>query len=204
VYDYCQKFMKEHDMTGSWDMNCCPLVHAGARSAQGLVRPGDNQVKPGDVFHLSFGAKLNGYATDFQRTWYVPEPGETQAPEEVRRAFDALAGTIEYVRTHIRPGLEGRELDAMARGQMEDAGYTYSRGSGHTVGMALHDGCVQLCPDSKVLGDLPSRRLEAGNVFTLEFFAMTSCGVVAIEDMVHLTEGGGEFVYLPQKELWLL
>ena len=27
-------------MTGSWDMGCCPLVHAGARSNQGLVRPG--------------------------------------------------------------------------------------------------------------------------------------------------------------------
>lgn len=32
VYDFCQAFMKEHDMTGSWDMGCCPLVHAGARS----------------------------------------------------------------------------------------------------------------------------------------------------------------------------
>ena len=33
---------------------------------------------------------------------------------------------------------------------------------------------------------------------------MTSCGVVAIEDMVRLTEHGGEFLYIPQKEIWTL
>ena len=32
----------------------------------------------------------------------------------------------------------------------------------------------------------------------------TSRGVVAIEDMVQLTENGGEFLYIPQKELWTL
>ena len=55
-----------------------------------------------------------------------------------------------------------------------------------------------------MLGDLPARKLEAGNVFTLEFFADTSRGVVAIEDMVQLTEHGGELLYIPQKELWTL
>ena len=204
VYDFCQRFMKEHEMVSSWDNNCCPLVHAGARSNQGLVRPGDNPIRPGDTFHLSFGAKKDGYATDFQRSWYVFEEGETSVPEEVQHAFDTVRDVIEYVRTHIRPGMEGRQLDAMAREIMEKAGFAYSRGSGHAVGMALHDGCFQLCPDTPVLGDLPERKLEEGNVFTLEFFAMTSRGVVAIEDMVRLTAHGGEFLYIPQKEIWTL
>ncbi len=204
VYDFCQAFMKEHDMTGSWDMGCCPLVHAGARSNQGLVRPGDNPIRPGDTFHLSFGAKKDGYATDFQRTWYVFEPGEHTVPQEVQHAFDTVRDVIEYVRVHMRPGMEGRQVDAMAREIMGKNGFTYGRGSGHAVGRALHDGCFQLCPDSAVLGDLPARKLEAGNVFTLEFFADTSRGVVAIEDMVRLTDHGGEFLYIPQKELWTL
>lgn len=204
VYDFCQAFMKEHDMTGSWDMGCCPLVHAGARSNQGLVRPGNNPIRPGDTFHLSFGAKKNGYATDFQRTWYVFEPGEKTIPQEVRHAFDTVRDVIEYVRVHMRPGMEGRQVDAMAREIMGKNGFTYGRGSGHAVGRALHDGCFQLCPDSAVLGDLPERKLEVGNVFTLEFFSDTSRGVVAIEDMVQLTENGGEFLYIPQKELWTL
>ncbi len=204
VYDYCQAFMKEHGMVGSWENSCCPLVHAGARSNQGLVHPGDNPIRPGDTFHLSFGAKKNGYATDFQRTWYVFEEGETAIPEEVQRAFDTIRNVIETVRTSMRPGIEGRQVDEMARKIMEKAGYTYSRGSGHAVGMALHDGCFQLCPDTPVLGDLPARKLEAGNVFTLEFFCDTSRGVVAMEEMIELTEHGGEYVYKPQTELWTL
>lgn len=126
VYDFCQRFMKEHDIVSSWDNNCCPLVHAGARSNQGLVRPGNNPIRPGDTFHLSFGAKQNGYATDFQRTWYVFEPGESTVPEEVQRAFDTVRDVIEYVRMNIRPGMEGRQVDDMARTIMERAGFTYS------------------------------------------------------------------------------
>lgn len=204
VYDYCQAFMKEHGMVGSWENSCCPLVHAGALSNQGLVHPGKNPIRPGDTFHLSFGAKRNGYATDFQRTWYVFDEGEKQIPQEVQHAFDTIRNVIETVRTTMRPGIEGRQVDEIAREMMEKAGYTYSRGSGHSVGMALHDGCFQLCPDSRVLGDLPARKLEAGNVFTLEFFCDTSHGVVAMEEMIQLTENGGEYVYLPQTELWTL
>ena len=204
VYDYCQAFMKEHGMVGSWENSCCPLVHAGARSNQGLVHPGKNPIRPGDTFHLSFGAKRNGYATDFQRTWYVFDEGEKQIPQEVQHAFDTIRNVIETVRTTMRPGIEGRQVDEIAREMMEKAGYTYSRGSGHSVGMALHDGCFQLCPDSRVLGDLPARKLEAGNVFTLEFFCDTSHGVVAMEEMIQLTENGGDYVYLPQTELWTL
>lgn len=204
VYDYCQAFMKEHGMVGSWENSCCPLVHAGARSNQGLVHPGKNPIRPGDTFHLSFGAKRNGYATDFQRTWYVFAEGEKEVPQEVQHAFDTIRNVIETVRTTIRPGIEGRQVDEIARRMMEKAGFAYSRGSGHAVGMALHDGCFQLCPDSRVLGDLPARKLEADNVFTLEFFCDTSHGVVAMEEMIRLTENGGEYVYLPQTELWTI
>lgn len=204
VYDYCQAFMKEHGMVGSWENSCCPLVHAGARSNQGLVHPSKNPIRPGDTFHLSFGAKRNGYATDFQRTWYVFAEGEKEVPQEVQHAFDTIRNVIETVRTTIRPGIEGRQVDEIARRMMEKAGFAYSRGSGHAVGMALHDGCFQLCPDSRVLGDLPARKLETDNVFTLEFFCDTSHGVVAMEEMIRLTENGGEYVYLPQTELWTI
>lgn len=204
VYRYCQAFMRKNGLTGSWENSCCPLVHAGARSRQGLVPPSENPIRPGDVFHLSFGAKKNGYATDFQRTWYVFEEGEKSVPQEVQNAFDAIRKTIEVVRTAMRPGMEGRQVDEMAREIMGQAGFAYSRGSGHAVGMALHDGCFQLCPDTPVLGDLPGRRLEAGNVFTLEFFRNTSRGVVAMEEMIELTEHGGEYIYYPQTQLWTL
>ena len=203
VYDYCQDFMKKHDLTGSWENSCCPLVNAGTRSNSGLVHPGRNPILPGDTFHLSFGCKQDGYATDFQRTWYVLRPGETEAPKEVQHAFDSVRLTIETVRRQMRPGWEGRQVDALATKTMAECGFV-SHGCGHGVGMALHDGCFQMCQDTPVLGDLPARRMEAGNVFTLEFYADTPCGILAVEEMVERTQDGGRYVYEPQTELWLI
>lgn len=204
VYEFCQKFMNEHGLTSSWDNNCCPLVHSGKRANHAMVRPENNDIRKGDVFHLSFGAKLDGYATDFQRSWYVLDDGESKAPEEVQKAFDTIIGTIEYVRKNLRAGMMGKEIDALARKVMGEAGYTYSRGCGHTVGMALHDGVVTLGPDNSTLGELPSRIIEKDYVFTLELFAETSYGVVAVEEMVKAGENGGEFLYIPQTELWYI
>lgn len=202
VYDYCQEFMRKNNLTPSWEASCCPLVHAGARSNQGLVHPGKNAVRPGDVFHLSFGAKhASGYATDFQRSWYVLEEGETEAPAEVQEGFAAVINAIDSTRAAIRPGIEGREVNRIFSKAL--AGYAAS-GGGHAVGRALHDGCFQLAPDSAVIGELPAVPLEAGNVFTLEVFCQTSRGVIGVEELIRLTEEGAEYVYRPQRELWTL
>lgn len=202
VYDYCQEFMRKHQLTPSWEASCCPLVHAGARSNQGLVHPGKNQVRPGDVFHLSFGAKhATGYATDFQRSWYVLEEGETEAPAEVRDAFQAVIDAIDGTRAAIRPGMEGREVNRIFNEAL--AGWPAS-GGGHAVGRALHDGCFQLAGDSPVIGELPAVPLEVGNVFTLEVFCQTLRGVIGVEELIRLEEDGASYLYIPQRELWTL
>lgn len=203
VWEYCQAFMREHNLTSSWENDACPLVHAGIRANQGLVHPSaTNAVQPGDVFHLSFGAKHpTGYATDFQRSWYVFEPGETEVPAEVQAAFDATIEAIDYTRRTMRPGDEGRYVNKIFNGKL--AGFDAS-GGGHAVGRALHDGCFQLAGDSKVIGKLPEVELEVGNVFTLEVFCNTPRGVIGVEEMIRLTPDGGEYLYIPQRELWTL
>jgi Xaa-Pro aminopeptidase len=203
VWEYCQAFMREHNLTSSWENDACPLVHAGIRANQGLVHPSaTNAVQPGDVFHLSFGAKHpTGYATDFQRSWYVFEPGETEVPAEVQAAFDATIEAIDDTRRTMRPGDEGRYVNKIFNGKL--AGFDAS-GGGHAVGRALHDGCFQLAGDSKVIGKLPEVELEVGNVFTLEVFCNTPRGVIGVEEMIRLTPDGGEYLYIPQRELWTL
>ena len=203
VWTYCQQFMRSHNLTSSWENEACPLVHAGARSNQGLVHPSAaNAVRPGDVFHLSFGAKhASGYATDFQRSWYVLEPGETEPPQEVSAAFEATIEAIDYTRRTMRPGDEGRYVNKIFNEKL--VGFNAS-GGGHSVGRALHDGCFQLAGDSRVIGELPAVPLEVGNVFTLEVFNFTSRGVIGVEEMIRLTPDGGEYLYIPQRELWTL
>lgn len=40
VYDFCQAFMKEHDMTGSWDMGLLPAGTRGRAEQSGPGSPG--------------------------------------------------------------------------------------------------------------------------------------------------------------------
>ena len=86
----------------------------------------------------------------------------------------------------MRPGMEGRQVDEMARKIMEKAGYTYSHGSGHVVGVALHDG-----PDTPVLGDLSARKLEVSSFATGVYTPMSACG-----SLDRVLQNGGEFAFV--------
>ncbi len=204
VYKYCQDEMKKRGATSSWDNHCCPLVHAGKRANQGMVTPTDNAIRKGDVFHVSFGIKKNGYATDFQRTWYALDDGEETAPDEVLNAFNILKDTIDETRKRCKPGVKGSDIDKLSRDSMAKHGVSYSRGSGHTVGRALHDGAVSLSQKSNTFGDLTDRPIEIGFVFTLELFMETSRGVVALEEMVVVEEDCAKFICSPQTEIWYI
>jgi Xaa-Pro aminopeptidase len=209
VFDWCRTYMAQHSLTGSWDEHACPLVHAGIRAKHGMVTPGDNPIQPGDAFHLSWGVRQNGYAIDCQRTWYVPNPEDWQdgiciVPDEVQNAFDTIVNSIDAARAAMRPGIAGWEIDKIARDSVMAAGYpNYARGSGHTVGRALHDGGIALAPKGIRYGAMTELPLDAGFVSTLELFLNTSRGVVAVEEMVQVTPDGGVFLAPAQRELWI-
>ncbi len=204
VYEFCQEEIKKRGAETSWDNHCCPLVHAGKRANQGMVTPTDNMIRKGDVFHLSLGIKKNGYATDFQRSWYALEDGEKIAPDEVLNAFKIIRDTVDLTRKACKPGTKGSDIDKIARDNMAKHGIAYSRGSGHTVGRSLHDGAVSLSLKSSTFGDLTERPIEANFVFTLELFIETSRGVVAVEEMIVVDQDGGKYICEPQTELWYI
>lgn len=204
VFDWCREEMARHGLSGSWDEHACPLVHAGIRSKHGMVTPGENPLQPGDAFHLSWGVRKDGYATDCQRMWYVPKPGESVAQIEVQRAFDTIVGAIDRARQALRPGVTGWQVDKIARDYVLEAGYpNYPRGSGHAVGRALHDGGNAIAPRGIRYGQMTELPIDEGFVTTLELFLNTSRGVVAVEEMVRVTPTGGEFLAPPQTRLWI-
>ena len=96
------------------------------------------------------------YGSDNQRVWYFLREGETQAPAGVRRAFDAVAGAIQAAADFVRPGVQGWEVDAVARRYIVEAGYPeYPHALGHSVGRHSHDGGVGFYPRWERYGDKP-------------------------------------------------
>lgn len=191
--------------TTAWNPAHCPGLNAGPASPWGHVGPSDEIVRPGEIFHMDFGVKLNDYCSDHQRVWYCLRPNEDEPPAEVLHAFNAVKSAIRNAAAAIRPGVVGWEIDAIARQTITAAGYPeYPHALGHQVGRAVHDGGVGFYPRWERYGDKPYGTIDAGMVLTLELGVRTRYGYISLEEEVLVTADGYEWIGQPQEELWLI
>lgn len=168
------------------------IVAGGAHGALPHAEPREVAVERGTLVILDWGALLDGYCSDCTRTLAtgrLEDPEAAESYELVRHAQAAALGAVA-------PGPTGREIDAIARGVIEEAGRgeRFGHGLGHGVGLEVHEG-----PRLSKLGQDP---LAAGNVVTVEpgVYEPGRFGV-RIEDLVVVTESGHEVLSSFPKEL---
>lgn len=218
TFDYAQVGMSEiqisdfmHARLGklgldtAWDYGECPIVNAGPESAAGHVGPTQLKIQPGHLLHIDFGVRKNDYCSDIQRMAYFLNSGETHPPERLRRAFNTVVEAIQACVAAIRPGVLGKEIDAIARDFVMQAGYPeYMHGTGHHLGRLAHDGAGILGPEWERYGDTPNYPLEVGHVYTVEpSIFVPDYGMIGVEEVVLVTSQGGRFLSHPQTELIL-
>ncbi|RFT15983.1 MAG: Aminopeptidase YpdF (MP-, MA-, MS-, AP-, NP- specific) [Candidatus Saccharicenans subterraneus] len=198
--------LKKRGLPTAWGQSTCPAVFTGPDTAQAHYSPTDRKAEPGHILNMDFGVKVDGYCSDMQRTFYLLQPGESQAPPEVRQGFETIVTAIEEARKAMKPGVQGVQVDAVARKIITGAGYQeFPHALGHQVGRFAHDGTALLGPAWEKYADKPFHPLEPGMVFTLEpRLTVPGRGVVTIEEMVVVTESGAEFLSHPQKDLLLI
>ncbi len=190
----------------SWDQSSCPSVFTGPDTAGAHYGPTDRKTKPGHIINMDFGVKKDDYVSDLQRTWYFLKNGEQDAPPEVKKAFNAVRDAITEAAKFLKPGVEGWQVDDVARNYIVDQGFEeYPHALGHQVGREAHDGSGTLCPQWERYGKLPFLKVEEGQVYTLE--PRVTCegyGVATIEEEVVVTHNGCEFLSPRQMELILI
>jgi Xaa-Pro aminopeptidase len=190
----------------AWEEATCPAVFTGPGGAEAHYAPGERKVERGHVLNMDFGVKVDAYVSDMQRTFYVLAEGETSAPPDVQKGFDTIVRSIELSQRAMRPGVEGRAIDAVARGIIVGAGYEeYPHALGHQVGRFAHDGTALLGPTWEKYAEKPYKKLEPGMVFTIEpRLTVAGRGICTIEEMVVVTEHGCEWLSTPQTSLVLI
>jgi Xaa-Pro aminopeptidase len=102
----------------------------------------------GELLLVDSGAQYRDGTTDVTRTIAVGAPGEFE-----RDAFTrVLRGMIAISRARWPRGLAGRDLDALARAALWQAGLDYDHGTGHGVGhyLSVHEGPQSLSRRSNV------------------------------------------------------
>jgi len=193
-------------LPAAWGRATCPAVFTGPDTAQAHYSPTGRTVERGHVLNMDFGVKVEGYCSDMQRTFYILGRGETAAPDDVMRGFRTIVRTVEESKKAMKPGVEGRAVDAIARSIISEAGYAeFPHALGHQVGRFAHDGTALLGPAWEKYAQKPFRKLEEGMVFTIEpRLTVPGRGVVTIEEMVVVTGDGAEWLGRPQKEIILV
>jgi len=205
VSDFMHAQLQEFGVQPAWDYMNCPTVNAGPESPVGHVGPGDIRIERGHLMHLDFGVLQDEYCSDIQRVVYFLGPQESSPPEPVLHGFNTVVRAIQAAVKAMKPGILGKEVDAIARQIVTGAGYEeFKYATGHQLGRLAHDGAGILGPEWERYGDTPNFPLEAGQVYTIEPGLMVpGYGYVGLEEDVLVTESGAEFLSDPQVELIL-
>jgi Xaa-Pro aminopeptidase len=201
IYRLIRQRMQALGVADAWQASRNPAVDAGPNKLFGHAGPSANRTKAGHLLHFDFGVRYQGYCADLQRMFFLGSP--QKVPPDVEAAFSTVRDAITAASEHIRPGVQGYEVDAVARTFVQDHGYEeHQHALGHQIGQNAHDGSTILGPVWDRYGSSPKGTLEAGNVFTLELYVTTkNHGQVSLEEDVLVTKTGCRFLSNRQTDL---
>ena len=155
------------------------IVAAGPNAALPHHRADETALRAGEPIVIDMGANYRGYRSDLTRTFVVGDPDDT-----FRRIYDIVLRAQQAAIDAASPGMTGEEIDSVARGVIEDAGYgdKFGHGLGHGVGLVIHERPMVVPKSEDVV--------ENGMVFTIEpGIYISGWGGIRIEDIVVMEDG---------------
>jgi Xaa-Pro aminopeptidase len=167
------------------------IVAAGPHGALPHAEPRDVEIPEGTLVVVDWGARYQGYCSDCTRTLAT---GELDG--EARDVYDLVLRAQRAGLQAVKAGPAGKEVDAVARTLIDEAGHAdeFGHGLGHGVGLEVHE--------APTLSKRGEQHLAAHNVVTVEpgVYLPGRFGV-RIEDLAIVTEDGTEVLSSLAKEL---
>ncbi|MBQ7154348.1 MAG: aminopeptidase P family protein [Synergistaceae bacterium] len=158
------------------------IVASGVRSAMCHAQATGKPFCFGDTVTADYGAMVEGYMSDITRNFVLG-----RVCDKAREVNAILLRAHKAAAEALRPGIPGREADAIARKVIADAGYgeNFVHGLGHGLGLEVHEA-PRLSKTSKDI-------LQVGDVVTVEpGIYIEGWGGLRIEDDYLITEDGAE------------
>jgi Xaa-Pro aminopeptidase len=169
------------------------IVASGPNASMPHAVPTERRIEAGEVLKIDIGALSHGYCSDMTRTVCLGRPRDPRLSELHAIVLEAQ----EQAERNVRPGMTGREADALAREVIAQAGYgdAFTHSLGHGIGLEVHEP-PWLSPSR---GDAV---LQPGMVFSIEpGIYLPGWGGVRIEDLVVLEDDGARVLSGSPKSL---
>ena len=141
---------------------------------------------------IDWGAIVDGYRSDLTRTLLIGKV-HRKMEEIYRVTLDANLAAI----ARLKPGMTGKQADAVARKLITKAGYgkQFGHGLGHGIGRDIHE-------EPRLHYSREKETLVPGMIVTVEpGIYLPGIGGVRIEDDVRITDTGCEVLTSLDKSL---
>lgn len=194
------------------------------------INSADHVVMPGDILSVDAGLGYLDYRTDIKRTAYVLRPGETEAPESIRNAWEKALEVTDILTGNWKPGAIAHEVWEQTMEDVGELGYQSGQPKtggneevdprqpevgvySHSVGNSTHDIGARVAVDWPfAYGDRVRYPLKADAWYSVELHVSTPIpewdGLVLpirIEENARvLPEGDVEYFAPRQTELLLI
>jgi Xaa-Pro aminopeptidase len=158
------------------------IVASGPNSRPILARSTFRRIEPDDLVLLTVAPRYEGYHAAIGRVVLVGDPGP-----EVRHALETAVRAQRAASAALSPGREGRQVEAVGRGIVADAGLgQYFLYSGlHSVGV------IEFEPP--IFGPSSPATLKENMVISIDIpMFNTPWGGIRVEDGYVITAGGAE------------
>lgn len=133
------------------------IIASGENSSLPHAQCSNRKIRVGDLITFDFGCKKDGYCSDFTRTVAVGE-----VTSEQKKVYQIVREANKLAFHSFQIGMKAKDLDAVARNYIKEAGYEkqFGHSLGHGVGMDIHE-LPRIANGSDVA-------LSEGMVFTIE------------------------------------
>jgi Xaa-Pro aminopeptidase len=170
------------------------IIASGERGALPHGRASEKRLAAGELVTLDYGAIYQGYCSDETVTVSLGEPDDRQ-----REVYETVRMAQQLAIEAARPGMNLKDVDAVARDYIASKGYGqyFGHGLGHGVGIDIHEHPT-VSPRSTTI-------VEVGMVFTVEpGIYIPGWGGVRIEDTVVMEAAGCRRITQVPKDLMVL
>ncbi len=180
---------------GKYPLSFNPIVGINKNAAKPHALPSADRLKNNDLLLFDAGIKYRHYCSDMTRTAIFADDticfSKTQKfkDKKLQRIYDIVRKAQEEAIKKLRAGMNGKQIDAIARDVIAKAGYGefFTHSTGHGIGLDIHEFPFISSRSETIITDNMVFSIEPG-IYIPNHYG------VRIEDLVVVKNGRAEIL----------